>query len=124
MAEKHTEGPLTARRTMRGLSRDGGEMLVDDARVETDARQVVVELSGGNALADARRLGACWNACEGISTEALENNFVAYALAALALVKGHASTGAMSTEVGARHKCELCEGLAEDILARLEANDD
>lgn len=67
---KHTRGVITADWMMAGHGRD-------TRRMET----LNIEGRGTIALAytaeDARRLVACWNACQGLSTEALEAGVVA-----------------------------------------------
>lgn len=47
------------------------------------ARAVRGEMGPTEYEANARRLVACWNACQGLSTEALEGGLIQRALAAL-----------------------------------------
>lgn len=68
MSPAHTEGLLTVSMDEPNLS---AYLVGQDRRAV--ARVINAGLRGGYG-ADARRLVACWNACEGISTENLEDN--------------------------------------------------
>ena len=73
MSEKHTQGPLVL--GQHGAIR-GGPMV---RYINGSAQAQVAMTTGadwmvqGEYLANARRLVACWNACEGITTERLED---------------------------------------------------
>lgn len=69
MSDQHTQEQLTAT-----------DMTNEDGRVyltikgKKYALGIVFNLQmRGNTLNDARRLAACWNACDGLPTELLEN---------------------------------------------------
>lgn len=64
MSEKHTPGRLAANPIQ------PNQIATADARREI-ARATILS-SHHETAANARRIVACWNACEGISTEALE----------------------------------------------------
>jgi len=59
MSEKHTPGRL------------GVFTVYGEPELRDDAGNVVAFISRYNS-ANARRLAACWNACEGLETEQLE----------------------------------------------------
>lgn len=69
MSTTHTPGRI--------LFRENGEdnqhaMLTEDGRLMLALLAPRLSISPGPHSANFRRLAACWNACEGISTEALE----------------------------------------------------
>jgi hypothetical protein len=79
---------------------------------DTDELVASIEWDGepeGKANENARRLVACWNACEGITTEQLE----AGALAELieAAKKAQAMMG-IPERIAPRHRRELCDAIA------------
>lgn len=63
MSAQHTKGRLIAVHNV---------LLIDSRVAEFPDVASLVGIE--NAEANARRLAACWNACEGISTENLEDN--------------------------------------------------
>ena len=77
MSEKHTQGPLVL--GQHGAIR-GGPMV---SYINGSAQAQVAMTTGadwmvqGEYLANARRLVACWNACQGVPTEVLEGGLVA-----------------------------------------------
>lgn len=73
MSEKHTQGPLVL--SQHGAIR-GGPMVSyinGSAQAQVAMTTGAVWMVQGEHLANARRLVACWNACEGITTERLED---------------------------------------------------
>ena len=75
---EHTPGPLTLVVDSGDEFEDGPMIYIDcaeGARAGMDhpkARTIVDPESGVLTIADARRLIACWNACQPIPTEVLE----------------------------------------------------
>lgn len=73
MSEKHTQGPLVLGQHGAIL---GGPMV---RFINGSAQEQLAMTTGtswmepGEHIENARRLAACWNACEGISTERLED---------------------------------------------------
>lgn len=67
MSEKHTQGRL--------IVRCGYSIYADEGKTPV-ADTCLTASVPDNDEANARRLVACWNACEGISTEALERSDV------------------------------------------------
>ena len=66
--DAYTQGRLRAGRMVRGMRVDGSSLL--NERGEMIAMAFTSDVDGE---ADARRLAACWNVCEGIPTETLES---------------------------------------------------
>lgn len=72
MSAKHTQGPLVL--DQHGAIR-GGPMVrfINGSAQEQVAMTTVTSwMEPGEHIENARRLVACWNACEGISTDAIE----------------------------------------------------
>lgn len=65
--DAYTQGRLRAGRMVCGMRVDGSSLL--NERGEMIAMAFTSNVDGE---ADARRLAACWNACEGVPTETLE----------------------------------------------------
>lgn len=78
MSEKHTQGRLHL------TSQD--DLPTGSASFDPMAGVDTIVLYHDNAKADARRLVACWNACEGIAPDDLEAMPAAYMLAKLQMV--------------------------------------
>jgi hypothetical protein len=76
---KHTKEPWVAEKTLQGrdssISNRGGKTIAIAYKNEN---------IDGDDLANAQRIVACVNACEGITTEALEKGFVECAVRELA----------------------------------------
>jgi hypothetical protein len=71
-AEQHTPGRLKVGQHLGSLSSFCIHMDVGDKGRGAEIVEAVCGLSTEQRLANARRLAACWNACEGIDTEDLE----------------------------------------------------
>lgn len=70
---KHTQGRLKMRQ---GFEDDTQELYVPDSSIKQPFEPTAlatVSADDAEGMANARRLAACWNACEGIPTEALED---------------------------------------------------
>jgi hypothetical protein len=83
MSTEHTPGRLKVGQHLGSLSSFCIHMDVGDKGRGTEIVEAVCGLSTEQRLANARRLVACWNACEGISTENLEDNLPVIELAHL-----------------------------------------
>ena len=70
---KHTQGRLKMRQ---GFDDETKELYVPDSSIKKPFEPTAiatVEADSAEGKANARRLVACWNACEGIPTEALKD---------------------------------------------------
>ena len=74
---KHTKEPWVAEKTLQG--RDSS---ISNSRGKTIAIAYKNENIDGDDLANAKRIVACVNACEGITNEALEEGLIEEALVA------------------------------------------
>lgn len=101
---------------------EGNECVI----ISPDRAPCVAGAYGDDAKAIARRLVACWNACEGISTENLENNLPIKELAErynAALSERDELLGLivelLDTEL-AELACQGSHAPVEDVLGRME----
>lgn len=69
---QHTPGPWLATKSKHGI--DDGNHVIAVLNPEAGDRAILIHSEGeaGNSFADARRIVACVNACEGSETEILE----------------------------------------------------
>ena len=74
---KHTKEPWVAEKTLQGRNSS-----ISNRRGKTIAIAYQNENIDGDDLANAKRIVACVNACEGITNEALEEGIIEEALAA------------------------------------------
>lgn len=76
----------------------------------------------GHASEQARRIAACWNACEGLSTENLEDNLSVRELArrynaALTALRGAAQA---LNDLNSAYGCESVQQVVDDCKAVLD----
>ena len=108
MSAKHTPGPI------RYDYEPGycGELIARDG-------MTVAAFVNEPSEADARRLAACWNACDGISTEHLEDDAVRKMLEALQDYDD-AFTGFDPSSKESRHRMRLAVIKARAAIANAE----
>ena len=74
---KHTREPWVAEKTLQGRNSS-----ISNSRGKTIAIAYQNENIDGDDLANAKRIAACVNACEGITNDALEEGLIVEALMA------------------------------------------
>lgn len=72
MSEQHTQGRLMAQVESYAIADTGDYDANFNIRAEGNLELLATVCGCDDDEANARRLVACWNACDGISTEALE----------------------------------------------------
>lgn len=120
----HTQGPLTVRETV-GWSDSPRSVFTADWQADPDYTGTDIVETEEEAKANAARLGACWNFCQGVDTASLASGTLAGLLSALnPLLDGKIDCLVHNTHWAGDSSCECpnCEAVRalRALLAQLE----